>query len=389
MRACMVAYTGYESDNRVRRYAESLARRGFHVDVFSLRGESQSKREAVKGVHVFRIQRRARTEKSKFVYLAKLLSFLLRSATILSREHLRERYDLIHVHSLPDFEVFAALVPKVTGSKIILDIHDLLPEFYASKFDISERSVTFRLLVAVERMSAAFADHVIASNHLWERRLEERSVSPTKCSTFLNYPDPDLFRRHGRSRNDNRFIILYPGSLSYHQGLDIAVQAFALIRDRIPFADFYIYGQGDQRDSLSCLIRGLKLQGRVFLKDPLPLQEIIAVIENADLGVVPKRNTSFGNEAFSTKVFEFMCMGVPMIVPDTDVDRFYFDSSVVEFFRANDVTSLADAMLRLINSPERRQSLISHAGTFIKKYTWPGNQGKYFELVDALVQKAK
>ena len=52
----------------------------------------------------------------------------------LTREHIRERYDLIHVHSVPDFEVFAALFPKLTGSKVILDIHDIVPEFYAASF---------------------------------------------------------------------------------------------------------------------------------------------------------------------------------------------------------------------------------------------------------------
>ena len=47
---------------------------------------------------------------------------------------------MIHVHSVPDFLVFAALVPKLLGARIILDIHDILPEFYASKFGASKDS---------------------------------------------------------------------------------------------------------------------------------------------------------------------------------------------------------------------------------------------------------
>jgi glycosyltransferase involved in cell wall biosynthesis len=44
-------------------------------------------------------------------------------------------------------------------------------------------------------------------------------------------------------------------------------------------------------------------------------------MENADLGVVPKRNDPFGDEAFSTKILEFMAMGVPVIVSETRIDR--------------------------------------------------------------------
>ena len=51
----------------------------------------------------------------------------------LTQEQFRDGYDLIHVHSVPDFEVFAAAYPKLTGTKIILDIHDIVPEFYVEQ----------------------------------------------------------------------------------------------------------------------------------------------------------------------------------------------------------------------------------------------------------------
>src|ERR1700720_1544176 len=79
MKVCMVAYSFYEGDNRVRRYAETLARRGDRVDVVSLRQKGQPPRGIINGVHVFRIQRRVVNEKSKFSYLGRLLLFFMRS----------------------------------------------------------------------------------------------------------------------------------------------------------------------------------------------------------------------------------------------------------------------------------------------------------------------
>ena len=385
MRVCMVAYTFYEVDNRVRRYAEALAKRGDLVDVIVLRREGQSSRDFINGVHVFRIQRRVINERSKFTYLAKLVLFFARSLVSLTREHIKSRYSLIHIHSVPDFEVFVAILPKLTGSKIILDIHDIMPEFYVSKFNVSQSSLIFKLLVGVERISAAFSDHVIVANHIWQKRLEARSVKESKCTTILNCPDKPIFSRHGRTRKDNKFIILYPGTFNYHQGLDIALRAFALMKDQVPLAEFHIYGRGDQLEFLRSLISDLGLENRVFLKAMLPFNQINAVIENADLGIVPKRNNVFGNEAFSTKILEFMALGVPVIIPDTMIDRHYFNDSVAEFFHANDERSLADAMLRMIKHPELRQELARNAGEFVKKYAWEENKAGYLDLVDALV----
>ena len=385
MKVCMVAYTFYEQDNRVRRYAETLAKRGDHVDVVALRREGLSSKEVIDGVCVYRIQHRVLNEKGKFTYLGKLLLFFLRSFVFLTWKQLQGRYDLIHVHSVPDFEVFAALFPKLTGSKIILDIHDMVPEFYISKFNSSSKSASFKLLVAVERMSATFADHVIAANHIWLKRLCERSVRSADCTVILNFPDTDIFHLRGRNRNDHKFIMVYPGTLNYHQGVDLAIRAFKRIADKSTETEFHIYGDGDQVDFLKTLISDLNLQNRVFLKGDRSLQEIAVIMENSDLGIVPKRNDGFGNEAFSTKIFEFMSLDVPVIVSETAVDRYYFNDSIVKFFQSNDEKSLADAMLQLIRNPEVRQELVRNAREFIKDYTWEKNKGIYLDLVDSLV----
>src|SRR5262249_48626516 len=152
------------------------------------------------------------------------------------------------------------------------------------------------------------------------------------CSTFLNFPDPDIFQRRGRNRTDSKFILLYPGTLNFHQGVDIAIRAFAQIEKAVPHAEFHIYGEGEQRKALDALIAELALGHKIILRARLPLDEIPAVIENADLGIVPKRESGFGNEAFSTKILEFMVLGVPVIVPTTFIDEYYFTNDVAHFF---------------------------------------------------------
>jgi glycosyltransferase involved in cell wall biosynthesis len=386
MNVGVVSYSVYDFDNRVMRYAETLAARGDSVDVIALRRKGDSRAEIVKGVNVFRIQERLLPESGQLRYILRVLLFFLRATLLLSRKQLTRRYQLVHVHSVPDCMVFAAWLPKLMGSKIILDIHDILPEFYASKFKAAPNSFIFKLLLLVERLSAAFADHVIVANHLWQDKLVSRSVPATKCTAILNFPDRSIFSCRGRTRNDGKFVMIYPGTLNSHQGVDTAIRALSLIKDEASGAELHIYGSGRTRNALVELTHALELDGRVFFHDPLPLREIPRVMENADLGVVPKRSDTFGDEAFSTKILEFMALRVPVIVADTKVDRYYFNTSLVAFFRSNNEQDLAGCMLELIRDTDRRGRLVRNAWEFVCRNDWESNSATYLEVVATLLR---
>jgi len=383
----MLAYSFYESDNRVRRYAETLAKRGYQVDAVALGKVGQPRYGSLAGVRICRIQQRVRDETGKLSYLFKLVRFFVNSAIFISKQHLQWRYDLIHVHSVPDFEVFATFFAKMMGAKIILDIHDIVPEFYASKFNVSRESPTFKALVSIEKASVAFSDHVIIANHIWEKTLQSRSITKEKCTTMLNYPDPSIFYKRPKTRKKDKFIVMYPGTINWHQGLDIAVRAFAQIKNDTPEVEFHIYGDGPMRPAIQQLITDLNLQDRVFLKGTLTLDQIAVAMADADLGIVPKRNDSFGGGAFSTKILEFMALGVPVVVAATRIDRYYFNDSIVRFFEPENVQELALAINDMIRNRELRERLSKNAMVFVSDYTWDKREKEYLSIVDRLLSQ--
>lgn len=385
LRVCMVAYTFYDADNRVKRYAESLARRGDQVDVVALQRGDQETVGFHNGVRIYRIQKRTVNEKARITYLWRLLAFLARSFRLVTSNHLRTGYDLIHVHNVPDFEVLAAIIPKITGAKVILDIHDILPEFYASKFNARRDSAIFKLLWGIEKISCALSDHVIVSNDLWSERLVGRSVKPSKCSTILNYPDASIFRFAVNGKPRDRFTLLYPGTLNWHQGLDVAVKAVSLVREQLPQAEFHIYGEGPERESLIKLAYALGVQDRVFLHGFVPIEEAANLMRGADLGIVPKRASGFGDEAFSTKIPEFMALGVPVVASSTTIDRYYFDDSMIRFFESENAQDLANAILEMAFNESLRERLRKNAVEFAASLSWEVKQDIYLELVDKLV----
>jgi glycosyltransferase involved in cell wall biosynthesis len=383
---CMVAYSQYESDNRVRRYAETLAKRGDQVDVIALSRELNSQPvEEIDGVTVYRVQHREHNERSKWTYAWRLMRFLARSSSAVKRLHERHRYDVIHVHNMPDFLVFSAWYPKFSGAKLILDIHDIVPELFANKFHSRFKAAYVGLLKVLEKLSAGFADHVIVSNHLWLKTVVARSAPAEKCSVLINHVDPEMFSRHSKTRTDGKFVILFPGSLQWHQGVDIAIEAFARVKQQVLHAEFHIYcGSGGMQGELRELTQKLGLEESVKFLKPVPLDQMAQVIANADLGIVPKRADSFGNEAYSTKIMEFMSQGVPVVASRTKIDAFYFEEGIVHFFQSGNREAMAEAMLDVINSNDLRESLARRGYDYVRRNGWDLKKREYMDLIDSL-----
>jgi glycosyltransferase involved in cell wall biosynthesis len=180
---------------------------------------------------------------------------------------------------------------------------------------------------------------------------------------------------------------MFPGGLQWHQGLDIAIRAMPLVLKRIPAAEFHIYGDGNRKGELIELTRSLGLEQTVRFFDPLPLAGIAEVMAQADLGIVPKRADSFGNEAYSTKILEFMSLGVPMVVSKTKIDQYYFNDSIVRFFESGNSVALAEAVIDVLENDELRVSLIANALKYADLNCWSRREGDYVELVDSLIEK--
>jgi glycosyltransferase involved in cell wall biosynthesis len=223
------------------------------------------------------------------------------------------------------------------------------------------------------------------ANHLWQDKLLQRSVSAGKCTTLMNHPDATLFRAIARQRaGTERFVMLYHGTLNRHQGLDIAVDAFSKLACRLPTVEFHIYGEGPARAGLVEQVTRLGLNGRVKLFNSVPLSEIARVVALADLGVVPKRADGFGNEAFSTKVLEFMACRVPVIVARTKVDDHYFSDRVVRFFEPGNAHDLATQMRWALEHPAELEGVASAGQVYALEHSWERSAGSYLAIVDEL-----
>ena len=136
-------------------------------------------------------------------------------------------------------------------------------------------------------------------------------------------------------------------------------------------------------NSITCIVNRFRFfSGNHFYS--VSIDRIAEVIANADLGVVPKRADSFGNEAYSTKIMEFMSQSVPVVASRTKIDTFYFDDRTVRFFPSGDSRAMADAMADVLQNQELREALIASGREYVRRNNWDVRKGDYRQLVDSL-----
>ena len=389
MNVCIIAYTFYDVDFRVRRYCEALAEAGYKVDVFALRRKGQSKKEIHKRITIYYLQGREYNEKGLTSYLAKMGTFFGKVFFVTFVKYLQKRYKIIHIHNPPDFLVFSVMLPKLLGAKIIFDMHENLPEFFCAKFNTDINTLAVRLLLRFEKMATQFADLTITAHDLLRERVLKRDKIPEeKCLALLNYPQKAFFEALPEQNERNGFKIVYPGTVSYQHGVDIAIRAMVIVKQECESATLDIYvrsSNADYMNKLMKLIDGLGLKKNVFFHKPVPMDNMSAIMQGASIGVVPKRGGIFGDEAFSTKILELMAAGLPVVVSRTKIDEYYFDDSLVLFFKSEDHADLAEHILDLYRHKKKREVLAKMGKAFIEANNWEVKSELYLDKVRELI----
>ena len=338
------------------------------------------------GVRVFQILSRDFAESGPVSYLKNLLVFFFRSLRVMTRLQKKRKYHIIHFHNIPDFGIFCTFFAKMWGARIILDIHDLVPEFYMRKFQVSKRHWSIIFLKTIERLSCRYADHVITVTEIWRQRLISRSVTPRKCSVIMNLPMESIFSKQvfEEYRNNGPFHISYHGNLAEHTGVDLLIRAIALIHPKVPVLCLQIIGGGRNEDEYRRLAESLGIGSAVAFKKSLPVTDLTDAVRHAHIAVDPKRDGVYAGETLSVKAMEYLALGIPLIVARTTAAAYYFPENAVRFFKPDDAKSLAEAILDLYGDSQKRYQLHIHADDFNQKYSWQKAKQVYFSVLSDL-----
>jgi glycosyltransferase involved in cell wall biosynthesis len=385
-RILIIAYTTYVHDGRVKRHAEALAERGDHVDVICLNSGHNG---LLDGVNVIGLEMPRYRGASRSSYVRSYLRFFAKASWTALRLSRMERYDVVIVCTMPDAAVLCALPARLLGSRIVLDIHDTMPELYLDKFGGRRGAFGARLLMLEERTSAACAHRVLAVHALHRARLIQAGVPERKIRTVMNAPDPALFLPlpERRDRADGGFTLVCHGTVTHRLGLDIAIEAMALARPRIPGLRMLVIGAGDYLEVAKQLVQRRDLEQCIRFVDLVPVQELPRLLAEADVGLVPNRASNATHLMLPVKLLDYTALGIPIIASRLRTIEHYFGEHAVRFVEPGDVAGLAAAIEELHRDRARRIELARNARRAVERIGWRVQRAEYYSVIDALLRK--
>lgn len=382
-RICMVVHEHFPRDFRVRREARALLKAGIKVTIVSLREPGQSFREHWMGLEVIRLPIKRHRGSPLPVYLAEYMMFASLASMVVAGLHPFSRFKVIHIHTPPDFLSVSGLFAKLAGVRVVLDIHDLTPELYASRFRFFGGRLAKELCEKVELGSCLIADRVITTTEAFKDRLVMRGTPKEKILVVSNYPDPEIFGLKPKPKarkKKNEFVIVHHGTMLRRYGQDILLEAFEKVLQRVPEAKLEFYGRGDLLPELKEKARKSCFTNRVRFHGEVAQEEIVNALLKADLCVVPNRTDPIMELAFPTKLLEAIHMGCPVVASATQLVADTFDAGSVKLVEPGNLEMLSEAIIELAQDPEARKKLARKGKKAANDFSWEKEQQKLVRL---------
>jgi glycosyltransferase involved in cell wall biosynthesis len=384
-RACIVRQTDmYEP--AVQREAEALANAGFDVEVLCMRFPGRPRRVEVDGVSVISLP--ASLHRSgKVRYAMDYAWFFLLTTVVLTARHLRRRYTVVQMNTMPDFLVFAAIGPKLLGSRVVAYMNEPTPELAETLYGSGRLT---RALERIEQRALRFADHAVTVTEQLKQRYVERGAQEDRITVVLNGTAPSTRLAGWRppaSKVTEGFTVICHGAIEDRYGQDTIVEAARLLRDELPDLRTVFTGRGLYEAQLLELIDSYGLQDVVRFEGWVSEERLNDLLHCADAGIVAQKASPYSHLVHTNKMVDYWILGLPVIASRLRAVSATYEDTVLEYFDAGDPVALAAAIRRLHDDPDRRNELSRNGMLAHERNGWPVQRDIYLAVFERLLKE--
>jgi glycosyltransferase involved in cell wall biosynthesis len=361
--------------NRIK-IARSVYDDGFSVDFICPRESGESSHEVIEDINVYRTKDNFGEWNSYLQLLGNYLLFCIRSFLLILKLNKEQKYSYYHIHTPPDFLIVAALPFKlIYKSKIILDLHDMLPESVGSNLKGTIGKVVLGLAKLIEKVSIIFSDAVICTNpYDKEIVLSRNKLNPDKIYVVMNVPNLNQFNLIPADKRDfnleDKFIVLFEGTVWERRGIQTVVDAVESLQDKMPIL-FLIVGDGPYLDQLKGIVEKKGISPHVQFTGWVGQADLSRYISISDIGIIPFLRTKVNERGVPNKLFEYTVHGKPVCASNLKGMNSTFSNEEVVFFEPGDAGDLASKIEWCYNNPELVAEMTAKArGRYLSEYTW-------------------
>jgi glycosyltransferase involved in cell wall biosynthesis len=376
---CMVAYTNYRYDGRVRREAEAVATLpDCTVTVLTYKGGEKPGTFEMEGILVRELDIAKYRGKSQARYILSYVGFTFLAFLECTKRFAKKSLDVLHVHNMPNFIVFAGLIPWLAGKPVILDVHDTMVETYASKFAGRSGKILQWALRLEESVCCRMARHILCVNDIQKEAMVRRNIPEGKIAVVMNVPDPKVFDPTGpidtRPKEVGKFRMIFHGTVTNRVGVDLVIRAISRLNGDVPGMEFHVVGDGDDLEDCRALSRSQGVDGKVHIRGKVPVEGLAPILRNMDLGIIPNRRNIATELMLPVKMLECIALGIPVVVPRLKTICHYFTEDMVFYFEPEDVDSMGEAIEAASRSEDARRSKATEARRFLEKHGWENHK---------------
>ncbi len=386
-RAALVTFRSFEM--HARRESKALADQGYDVDIICLRRDGEDRTDTDGPVRFTRLAI-PKTRGSLVRYALSYGSWFASGAALLTMRHLRRRYDLIQVTSLPDHQIFAAAIPKLLGAKTVLFLKEPTSELFHTLYGNDSLTKALRW---IEMKAIDFADLTFAVTDQHRQGYVDRGADADRIEVVVNCTPQSALRPPKQARalanvSDNDITMICPGTIEARWGHECIIRALALAIEEVPNLRLIITGEGSLVDPLLELVDELGLADNVSFEGWVTLDRLEHLFNEADIGLTAQQASPYSHLVHTGKMYEYMMFGIPCISSRLDSTASYFGEDTVTYFEPDDCVDLSRAMIKLARDPELRRIQAEKAARAFEPYDWTHQRGIYLDAVSDLVESS-
>ena len=299
------------------------------------------------------------------------------------REALRQDADLYHFHD-PEL-IPVGLLLRMKGKKVIYDVHENTQADLAAKHYVPQllRQPLGWLVGFIERRAARRFSAVVPATITFALRFD-----PSKDHVVVveNYPAVDELQAETRRPWEQRSAsVAYVGVLAKDRCVTQMVRAMALLPSDLQVT-LKLAGRFSPEE-FQMELDGIDGMNRTHFLGTLDRAGVAKLLGGVCAGLVILRPTTQFLQALPTKMFEYMSVGIPVIVSDFPrLREIVFGARCGLLVDPLDPCEIAQAVEYLVRHPEEAEEMGRRGQEAVRdRYNWTSEERKLIDLYEALL----
>lgn len=350
--------------------ALELKKRGHFVLIFA-----PSEKKSVEGIEVVQLIQPMQG-KSLFGLFLKVISFEIRVLFNLLKN--RKRFDAILLRStVPAFAAYP--FAKLFHKKIMLDMTDVQSEYLKGSAKGFFMKKIVSMLCSIEYSMIHKFSRIVTVSEEMKRIVVAHKVDASRVSVVYDGADLDKFKPAKKKSK----MIIHHGGASTQDGVEMIPKAAVSVLKKYPDAKFYIVGMGNRIEAVKKIALDYGVMDSFIFTGWLPFDEMEELLASSEIGLVTRPNTPANNAVLTLKMLEYWAVGAVPVIPKLKaMQEVATDFKNVLFFDPENVTDLAEKILKLLDNKKLMSKMSKNGIAVSKKFSWKALMPKLVDICE-------